>query len=871
MDARAAPEDEAAPLLVEVSSCSCSSSDVRPARNHARDVHILSLAFLLVFSAYGAAQNLESTVNTEEDLGTISLGILYLSFTFFAVVASPVVRALGSKTALVLGSSGYLLFIASNLKPSCHQVIGNLLSLALLRGGKEGDTVTGKNLLFTIFLCCVVLGIILMCFLSKRNDKEIILATNSSFGSILKSVVAPLFDKRMLLIIPLIAYSGLQQAFVWSEFTKHIVTPALGVSGVGGAMAIYGAADATIIVILWLLLGYSLTSGLLGYIYPFLMGAIWGVGDGVFNTQLGALLGILFKHDKESAFAQLKVWQSAAIAVVFFSSPHMALQVMLLVLMAALSSSMAPSVERRGAGPATGIDLGTTYSCVAVWQHGRAEIIADDQGNRTTPSFVAFTGTQRFIGNEAQNQAVMNPTNTVFDVKRLIGRRFSDPSVQNDMAIVAIQGDRPQIVVQHKGEEQQFTAEEITSMILEKMRETAESHLGCATDDVVITVPAYFGDHQREATKNAGAIAGLNIVGLINEPTAAAIAYGLHKRSNSERNVLTFDLGGGTFDVSVLTISQGVFEVKATAGDAHLGGEDFDNRMVSHFVDEFKRQHRKDVSGNPRKLRKLKIACEKAKRTLSSTDRATIEIDSLLEDSDFSSTITRNLFEELNDDLFAKCADTVKKCLRDAKMDTGSIHDGGSTRIPRVQQLLQELFDGKELCKSINPDEAVAYGAAAKAAMLRGDDHENLHGMLLLDVAPLSPGLEASGGNMVVVMPRNTVIPTKKERALCSPVRKPRARIKVYEGERCRTRENNLLGRFELCGTPSAQDSALEINVCFDIDADGLSDLSIYDRTTGKEKNKITVTRDMTRLSKEEIEAMVRRANKYKEEDRGQE
>ncbi|CAL9130799.1 unnamed protein product [Musa textilis] len=537
---------------------------------------------------------------------------------------------------------------------------------------------------------------------------------------------------------------------------------------------------------------------------------------------------------------------------------------------------MAPSVERRGAGPAIGIDLGTTYSCVAVWQHGRAEIIADDQGNRTTPSFVPFTGTQRFIGNEAQNQAVMNPTNTVFDVKRLIGRRFSDPSVQNDMRswpfkVVDGQGDRPQIVVQHKGEEQQFTAEEITSMILEKMREIAESHLGCATDDVVITVPAYFGDHQREATKNAGAIAGLNIVGLVNEPTAAAIAYGLHKRSNGERNVLIFDLGGGTFDVSVLTISQGVFEVKATAGDAHLGGEDFDNRMVSHFVDEFKRQHRKDISGNPRKLRKLKIACEKAKRTLSSTDRATIEIDSLLEDSDFSSTITRNLFEELNDDLFAKCADTVKKCLRDAKMDTGSIHDvvlvGGSTRIPRVQRLLQELFDGKELCKSINPDEAVAYGAAAKAAMLRGDDHENLHGMLLLDVAPLSLGLEASGGNMVVVIPRNTVIPTKKERALSSPVRKPRACIKVYEGEKCTTRENNLLGQFELCGTPSAQDSALEINICFDIDADGILDLSIYDKTTGKEKNKTTVARDVIRLSKEEIEEMVRRAKKYKEED----
>ncbi|CAL9769007.1 unnamed protein product [Musa acuminata subsp. burmannicoides] len=537
---------------------------------------------------------------------------------------------------------------------------------------------------------------------------------------------------------------------------------------------------------------------------------------------------------------------------------------------------MVPSMGRRGAGPAIGIDLGTTSSCVAVWQHGRVEIIADDQGNRTTPSSVAFTGTQRFIGNEAQNQVVMNPTNTVFDVKRLIGRRFSDPSVQNDMRswpfkVIDGQGDRPLIVVQYKGEEQQFTAEEITSMILVKMREIAESYLGCATDDVVITVPAYFSDHQREATKNAGAIAGLNIVGLINEPTAAAIAYGLHKRSSSETNVLIFDLGGGTFDVSVLTISQGVFEVKATAGDAHLGGEDFDNRMVSHFVDEFKRQHRKDISGNPRKLRKLKIACEKAKRTLSSTNRATIEIDSLFEDSDFSSTITRNLFEELNDDLFTKCADTVKKCLRDAKMDKSSIHDvvliGGSTRIPRVQQLLQELFDGKELCKSINPDEAVAYGAAAKAAMLRGDDHENLHDMLLLDVAPLSLGLEAGGGNMVVVIPRNTVVPTKKERVLSTPVHKPRACIKVYEGERCTTRDNNLLGRFELCGIPSAQDSSLEIDVCFDIDADGILDLSIYDKTMGKEKNRITVTRDMTRLSKEEIEEMVWRAKKYKEED----
>ncbi|WOL20339.1 heat shock cognate 70 kDa protein [Canna indica] len=440
-------------------------------------------------------------------------------------------------------------------------------------------------------------------------------------------------------------------------------------------------------------------------------------------------------------------------------------------------------------GPTIGIDLGMTYSCVAVWQQNRAEIIAEDQGNRTTPSCVAFTGSQRFIGTEAKNQMVMNPTNTVFDVKRLIGRRFSDLSVQNDMQlwpfkVIAGIGDKPVIVVQYKGQEKQFAAEEITSMILVKLHEIAESYLGCAVMDAVITVPAYFTDCQREATKIVGVIASLDLMCLINEPTAAAIAYGLEKRSNTEKKVLIFDLGGGTFDVSVLTIDKGIFEVKATAGDAHLGGEDLDNRMVCHVIQELKRKHHKDISGNPNKMRKLKVACERAKRILSSTNNATIEIDNLFEDTNFSLTITRDSFEELNMDLFAKCVETIKKCLKDAKMDKSSIHEvvlvGGSTRIPIVQQLLQEFFNGKQLCKSINPDEAVAYGVAAQAAMVRGEGNEKLNGMLLLDIAPLSIGLELGTGNMNVLIPRNTVIPTKKNRIVSAIPSKPRGSIMVY-------------------------------------------------------------------------------------------
>ncbi|XP_061347555.1 heat shock 70 kDa protein isoform X3 [Gastrolobium bilobum] len=388
-------------------------------------------------------------------------------------------------------------------------------------------------------------------------------------------------------------------------------------------------------------------------------------------------------------------------------------------------------------GKAIGIDLGTTYSCVGVWQNDRVEIIPNDQGNRTTPSYVAFTDTERLIGDAAKNQVAMNPQNTVFDAKRLIGRKLSDPSVQNDMKlwpfkVVAGPGDKPMIVVNYKGEEKKFSAEEISSMVLTKMREVAEAFLGHPVKNAVITVPAYFNDSQRQATKDAGAISGMNVLRIINEPTAAAIAYGLDKKASrkGEQNVLIFDLGGGTFDVSILTIEEGIFEVKATAGDTHLGGEDFDNRMVNHFVSEFRRKNKKDISGNARALRRLRTACERAKRTLSSTAQTTIEIDSLYEGIDFYATITRARFEELNMDLFRKCMEPVEKCLRDAKIDKSQVHEvvlvGGSTRIPKVQQLLQDFFNGKELCKSINPDEAVAYGAAVQAAILSGEGDEKM-------------------------------------------------------------------------------------------------------------------------------------------------